>query len=90
MNIPIWIFIGFQRRDGQDSQNLKNDIFCRLPVTSSQCIVGTEKYPDSGILSKNDDDDDYTKSYGGFKEAFQASTKMISFNHICQIVTSDL
>ena len=36
MNVPIWIAIGFQQRDRQDSQNLNNDIFCRLPVTSAQ------------------------------------------------------
>ena len=34
--------IGFQQRDRQDSQKLNNDTFCRLPVVSSQCIIGTE------------------------------------------------
>ena len=32
MNVPIWIFLGFQQRDSQDSQNVNNDTFCRLPV----------------------------------------------------------
>ena len=50
MNVRIWIIIGFQQRDRQDSQNLNNDTFCRLPVVSAQCIIGTEKYPDAGIL----------------------------------------
>ena len=27
MNVPIWIIIGFQQRDRQDSQNLNNDTF---------------------------------------------------------------
>ena len=43
MNVPIWIIIGFQQQDRQDSQNLNNDTFCRLPVVSAQCIIGTEK-----------------------------------------------
>ena len=27
MNVPIWIIVGFQQRDRQDSQNLNNDTF---------------------------------------------------------------
>ena len=74
MNIPIWIIIGFQQRDREDTQNLNNDTFCRLPVVSAQCIIGTEKYPDAGILL-NYDDDDYSQAYGQIKEAFKALTK---------------
>ena len=58
MNIPIQITIGFQQRDRQDSQNLNNDTFCRLPVTSAQCVIGKEKFPDAGILLYYDYDDD--------------------------------
>ena len=74
MNVPIWIIIGFQQRDRQDSQNLNNDTFCRLPVVSAQCVIGTEKYPDAGILL-NYDDDDYSQGYHQIKEAFRALTK---------------
>ena len=74
MNVPIWIIIGFQQQDSQDSQNLNNDTFYRLPVVSAQCIIGTEKYPDSGILL-NYDDDDYSQGYHQIKEAFKALTK---------------
>ena len=74
MNVPIWIIIGFQQRDRQDSQNLNNDTFCRLPAFSAQCIIGTEKYPDAGILL-NYDDDDYSQGYHQIKEAFRALTK---------------
>ena len=74
MNVPIWIFIGFQQQDRQDSQNLNNDTFCRLPVISSQCIIGTEKYPDTAIIL-NYDDDDYSQGYHQIKEAFRALTK---------------
>ena len=74
MNVPIWIVIGFQQKDRQDSQNLNNDTFCRLPVVSAQCFIGTEKYPGVGILL-NYIDDDYSEGYGQIKEAFRALTK---------------
>ena len=53
---------------------MNNDTFCRLPVTSCQCVIGTEKYPDAGI-SLNYDDDDYSQGYHQIKEAFRALTK---------------
>ena len=74
MNVPIWIIIEFQQQDRQDSQNLNNDTSCRLPVTSCQCVIGTENYPDGGILL-NYDDDDYAQGYHQINEAFKALTK---------------
>ena len=74
INIPTWIFVVFQQNDRQHDQNLNNDTFCRLPVNSAQCVIGTERYPDSGILL-NYDDDDYSQGYGQIKEAFKALTK---------------
>ena len=74
INIPIWIFIGYQQNDRQHDQNLNNDTFVRLPVISAQVVIGTERYPDSGILL-NYDDDDYSQGYGLIKEAFEALTK---------------
>ena len=74
MNVPIWIIIGFQQQDKQDSQNLNNDTFCRLPIVSAQCIIGTENYPDAGILLIYNDDD-YSQGYHQIKEAFRALTK---------------
>ena len=53
---------------------MNNDTFCRLPVNSAQCYIGTEKYPDAAISSKHDDDD-YSRRYGQIKEAFIALTK---------------
>ena len=41
---------------------------------SAQCIIGTEKYPDSAIFL-NYNDDDYSQVYGQIKEAFRALTK---------------
>ena len=74
MNVPIWIIIGFQQRDRQDSRNLNNDTFCRLPVVSAQCVIGTEKNADGGIFI-NYDDDGYSQGYHQIKEVFNALTK---------------
>ena len=74
INVPIWIIVGFQQMDRQNDQNLNNDTFNGYPVTSAQCIIGTEKYPDSAILL-NYNDDDYSQGYGQIKEAFKAFTK---------------
>ena len=74
MNVPIRIIIGFQQQDRQDSQNLNNGTFRRLPVVSAQCIIGMEKYPDAGILL-NYDDYDYSQGYHKIKKAFKALTK---------------
>ena len=74
INVPIWLFVAFQQNDRQNDQNLKNDTSYRPLVTSAQCIIGTEKYPDSSILL-NYNDDDYSQGYGQIKEAFKALTK---------------
>ena len=74
MNVPIWIIEGFQQQDRQNSQNLNNDAFFRLPVVSAQCSIGTEKYPDSAILL-NYNDDDYSQGYHQIKDAFKTLTK---------------
>ena len=73
-NVPIWVYVVFQQNDGQNDRNLNNDIFYRVPVTSAQCIIGTEKNPDSGILL-NYNDDDYSQGYCQIKEVFKALTK---------------
>ena len=74
VNVPIWVFVAFQQQDRQHDQTLNNDKFYRLPVSSAQCIIGTEKYPDSATLL-NYDDDNYSQGYGQIKEAFKALTK---------------
>ena len=56
-------FVVFQQNDRQHDQNLNNDTFVRLPVISAQVVIGTERYPDSGLLL-NYDDDDYSQGYG--------------------------
>ena len=73
INVPIWIFVAFQQNDRENDQNLNNDTFYRPLVTSAQCIIGTEKYPDSGILLNYNDD--YSQGYGQIKEAFKSLIK---------------
>ena len=74
INIPIRFFVGFQQSDRQHDQNLNNDNFIRLPVISAQVVIGTERYPDSGILL-NYDDDNCSQGHGQIKESFKALTK---------------
>ena len=74
INVPIWIFVAFQQNGRQNDQNLNNDAFYTPPVTLTQCIIGTEKYPDRGILL-NYTDDNYSQGYGQIKQAFKALTK---------------
>ena len=64
----------FQQSDRRNDQNLNNDTFYRPLVTSARCIIGTEKYPDSGNLL-NYNDDDYSHGYGQIKEDFKALVK---------------
>ena len=74
INIPIWIIIGFQQKERQDPQNMKNDTFYGPPVSNAQCIIGTEKCPDAAI-SLIYDDGVYNQGYGNIKEASKALTK---------------
>ena len=75
VNVTIWIIIGFQQGKRQDSENLNNDTFYRPSVPSAQCILGTEKYPDSAFFWNFDDDDDFSQGCGQIKQAFKALTK---------------
>ena len=74
INVPIWIFAGFQQMDRQDSQNLNNNTFYGHPVTNAHVLIGTERYPDNSFFL-NFDDDDYFQGYGQIKEAFKALTQ---------------
>ena len=67
-------YVGFQQRDGQDSQIFNNDTLYRPPVASAQCVIGTKNYPDSGILL-NYDDDGSSQGQGQINEPFRALTK---------------
>ena len=66
INIPTSIYVTFQQNDRQHDQNLNNNTFVRLPVISTEVVIGTEQYPDSDILL-NYNDDDYSQGYGQIK-----------------------
>ena len=74
MNVPIGITIGVEQRDRQDSQDLNADTFCRVLGTNAQCVFGSKKHTDAGILL-NYDDDDYSQAYGQTEEVFRVLTK---------------
>ena len=48
--------------------------FCRLLVVQFQCIVGTEKYLDDGMLFSYADDE-YSQCYSQIDEPFKSQTK---------------
>ena len=35
VNVPIWVYVAFQQHDRQHDQNINNDTFYRMPVTSA-------------------------------------------------------
>ena len=74
INVPIWIYVFLQQSDRQHEQNLNNYTFYRMPVTSAQVVIGTEKNTDNSILL-NYNDDDYSQSFGQIQEAFRTLTK---------------
>ena len=71
INVPVWIYVVFQQSNRKHDQNINNDTSYEMPVTSCQCIIGTEKYPDSAVLL-NYNDDDYSQGYAQLKGAFRA------------------
>ena len=74
INVPIRIFVIFNQSDREHDQNLNNDTSYRMPVTSAQCIIGTEKHTDSSIMVNHNDDED-SQGYGQIKEVFKALRK---------------
>ena len=67
INVPIGVFVVFQQVDRKNDRNLNNDTFVRLPVMSAQVVIGTERYPDTGILL-NYNDNDYSQGCGQKKK----------------------
>ena len=47
INVPIWIYVVFQKHDRQHEKNLNNDTFYRKTVSSAQCKIGTDINPNS-------------------------------------------
>ena len=45
VNVSIWLCVVFQQSDRQHDQKLNNDTFVRLPVKSTQVVIGTKRSP---------------------------------------------
>ena len=56
INVHIWVFVVFPHMNRQNDQSLNNDTFVRLPIISAQVVIGTERYPDTGILLNYNDE----------------------------------
>ena len=75
--------MGYQQRNRQSWQELKNDTFSRPQVSDTQCIIGTDKYTDSS-LNLNYPVVDYSPGYQQIQEAFRCLTK----DDILQLLSS--
>ena len=60
-----------------------------VPATSAQNNIGTEKYPETGIIIILDVDE-YFQGYSQNNEAFSASKKMMFSNHVYRMMILDL
>ena len=48
VDMPIYVIVGFMQRDQFNQQHQNNDTIYRPSVVKAQCIVGSEKFPDTG------------------------------------------
>ena len=76
--------MGFQQTDQRHSAREINATSFNLLVTSAQCLIGTGKHPDVGIIL-NYSDEDCSEGYSYFMEAFKVLTK----DNILQPLISD-
>ena len=89
MKVPICIFKGFQQRNRQDSQNLNNDTYCRLPVILLKLVVemkGTLMLVYFQIIMMMI----IARASIILKKLLNSSEKRTSFNHIYQIMFLNL
>ena len=61
-NNPIWILVGFQQMDGQNSRNLKNHTIYIPPVTGTHVVIDKRRYLDNSLFL-NYDDAEYSQGY---------------------------
>ena len=47
IDIPIYVIVGFMQRDQFNQKHQNNDTIYRPSVVKTQCIVGSEKFPDA-------------------------------------------
>ena len=74
VDIPIYVLVGFMQWDQFIQQYRSNDTIYRPSVVNAQCIIGSEKFPDTGI-NCNYDFDKYSQAYGGSASCFRHLAK---------------
>ena len=63
IDIPVYVIVGFMRRDQFNQQHQNKDTLYRPCVVNAHCIIGGEKFPDVGTLCKFAFDK-YSQLYG--------------------------
>ena len=64
IDIPLQIIVGFQSIERLQSQTQNNGVFDQLNITSAQCRIGTDRYPDQPYTL------DYTRNK--YNDAYEA------------------
>ena len=49
VDLPIYVIVGFMQRDQFNQQHQNKDTFYKPSVVNAHCIIGSEKFPDTGI-----------------------------------------
>ena len=74
VDTPIYVVIGFTKRDQINQQHQNKDTFHRPSVVNAQCNIAIEKFPDAGINCKYASDK-YSKKYGEIVSCFRHLAK---------------
>ena len=74
IDIPFYGVVGFMQRDELNQQHQNNDTFYRPIVVNAHCIIGSEKFPDAGIIC-NYAFDRCSQAYGDIVSCFRPSAK---------------
>ena len=71
---PIYVIVGFTRRDQIDQQHQNKVTFYKPNVVKAQCIIGRLKIPDAGIYCSSAIDK-YSQAYGEVESCFRHLAK---------------
>ena len=47
---PVYIIVGFMQQNKLNSQVHNNSVFDTLPIIQAQCKIGSENFPENGIM----------------------------------------
>ena len=74
IDVSIHVIVGLMQRDQFNQQHQNNDTFYRPCVVNAQCIIGSERFPDTGI-SFNYAIDKFSQAYGEIVSCFRHLAK---------------